>query len=161
MANTMDKNIVMKDKKEAAYISSLNSPVKGMIKNQDMLVNGIKYRVYYTITDADMIYGILVPVSTIEQPVVRYAILNVAMAAVLALVLLVVLNLVLGTTLNQVRKLTDAGNKIADGNIDVEIPALKTGDEIEDLSGTMTMLVGALKFLKKENEEKQKPGKKK
>ena len=48
------------------------------------------------------------------------------------------------------RRMTAAGNKIADGDINEEIPSIKSGDEVEDLGVTMTLLVGAIKFLKKE-----------
>lgn len=59
------------------------------------------------------------------------------------------------------RRMTQAGNKIADGNLDVEIPQVRTNDEIQDLSGTMTLLVGAIRFLKTQAAEKSTKAKKK
>ncbi len=47
-----------------------------------------------------------------------------------------------------IRKMTAAGNKIADGDLNAKLPEIKTKDEIKDLSTTMEMLVGAIKFLK-------------
>ncbi|MBN2367874.1 cache domain-containing protein [Candidatus Woesearchaeota archaeon] len=47
------------------------------------------------------------------------------------------------------KKMTEAGRKIADGSLDVEIPHVKTGDEVEELGLTMEMLTGALKYLQK------------
>ncbi len=47
-----------------------------------------------------------------------------------------------------IRKLTAAGNKIASGELDTELPVVTSKDEIKDLSDTMNMLVGALRFLK-------------
>lgn len=47
-----------------------------------------------------------------------------------------------------VKRLTEAGKRIADGDLEAEIPAIKTGDEVEELSTTMALLVGAVKFLK-------------
>jgi two-component system, NtrC family, sensor kinase len=47
------------------------------------------------------------------------------------------------------RKLTAVGRQIADGELDAEVPHIKTGDEVEDLGVTMEMLVGAIKTLKK------------
>lgn len=57
---------------------------------------------------------------------------------------------------NPIRKLTQAGNKISEGEIDTEIPVIKSKDEIQDLSETLGMLVSALKFLKGENSKKKK-----
>ncbi|MFH0727318.1 MAG: cache domain-containing protein [Pseudomonadota bacterium] len=48
-------------------------------------------------------------------------------------------------------ELTVMGNKIADGDINVEPAHIKTKDEIEDLANTINMMVGAIKYLKKEN----------
>ncbi|MFH0875037.1 MAG: cache domain-containing protein [archaeon] len=49
-----------------------------------------------------------------------------------------------------IKKLTDTGKLIADGKIDSQMPEIKSNDEIQDLSNTMALLVGAIKFLKKE-----------
>lgn len=53
-----------------------------------------------------------------------------------------------------IRKMTEAGRKIADGDINAEVPRVKTGDEVEELGLTMEMLVGAIKFLKKDQDKK-------
>lgn len=53
------------------------------------------------------------------------------------------------------REMAEAGNKIAEGDLDAEVPQVKTGDEVEELGKTMTLLVGALKFLKKEKTKKK------
>ncbi len=55
-----------------------------------------------------------------------------------------------------IRKMTSAGRKIADGNIDAEVPQVKTRDEVQELGETMTMLVGAIKFLKGGDKNKKK-----
>jgi signal transduction histidine kinase len=55
---------------------------------------------------------------------------------------------VANTISSPIRKMTKAGNDIADGKLDTEIPEIKSHDEVEDLRTTMTLLVGALKFLK-------------
>ncbi|MFH0874977.1 MAG: cache domain-containing protein [archaeon] len=55
-----------------------------------------------------------------------------------------------------IKNMTEVGKKIADGNLDVEVPAVKTGDEIEELNTTMSLLTGAVKFLKSEHEKKDK-----
>lgn len=66
------------------------------------------------------------------------------------LLLVVIIGLIFARSLTKpMSQLTIAGNKIADGELDTELPEIKSKDEIEDLSNTMNLLVGALKFLKK------------
>lgn len=60
-----------------------------------------------------------------------------------------------------IKRLTDASNKVAEGDLDVEIPEIKSKDEIQNLSGAIGMLIGAIKFLKKEKESTTKKAKKK
>jgi signal transduction histidine kinase len=50
-----------------------------------------------------------------------------------------------------------AGNRIAEGDLSAEIPDVTTGDEVEDIGITMSMLVGAIKFIRA---DKEKGGKK-
>ena len=60
-----------------------------------------------------------------------------------------------------INKLTAAGNEIGDGKLDTELPEIKSRDEIKELSDTMNILVGAIRFLKKEQEKKVTKKKKK
>lgn len=64
--------------------------------------------------------------------------------------IVVIIGLLFARSLTKpLKELTTAGNKIADGQLNTELPEIKSKDEIEDLSNTMNLLVGALKFLKK------------
>ncbi len=69
--------------------------------------------------------------------------------AVITFIVIIVGFIFANTITGPLNKLTEAGNKIADGKFDTEIPVIKTKDEIRDLGNTMTLLVGAMKFLKK------------
>lgn len=51
------------------------------------------------------------------------------------------------------KKMSDAGNQIADGKLETQMPDIKSNDEIEDLSMTMNMLTGAFKFLRAEHDK--------
>ncbi|MBW6517978.1 MAG: HAMP domain-containing protein [ANME-2 cluster archaeon] len=51
-------------------------------------------------------------------------------------------------------KMSEVGNKIANGELDTELPIITTNDEIQDISDTMNLLVGALKYLKNETKGK-------
>ncbi|MBN2457614.1 HAMP domain-containing protein [Candidatus Woesearchaeota archaeon] len=53
------------------------------------------------------------------------------------------------------KELTIAGNKIADGKLETELPKIKSNDEIKEIGDAMTLLVGAVRFLKGEKEKKK------
>ena len=42
--------------------------------------------------------------------------------------------------------MAQAGNKIADGDLNAEVKVVKTGDEVEEIGNTMALLTGAVKF---------------
>ncbi len=74
---------------------------------------------------------------------------------VIVLVIVIVAALLFAQSLTRpIKQLTDAGNRIADGQLDTEMPVFRTNDEIKDLSGTMNLLVGAIRFMKQETAEK-------
>lgn len=51
------------------------------------------------------------------------------------------------------RKMTSASQKIAGGDLSAKIPEVNSGDEVEDLSETMGLLVGAIKFLRNDTDK--------
>lgn len=67
------------------------------------------------------------------------------------------------TITDPLKKLSKAGNDLAEGNLEINLPTVTTNDEIKDLSNTMSLLVGAITFLKKNDtpKESQKEAKKK
>ncbi|MGM5484705.1 MAG: HAMP domain-containing protein [Nanobdellota archaeon] len=81
---------------------------------------------------------------------------------VIIMILVIIVGILFANSLTRpINKLTKAGGKIADGDLDTEIPQIKTKDEVQELGTTMNMLVGALKFMKKEkSKDKSKKGKK-
>lgn len=70
---------------------------------------------------------------------------------ILALIMGAILSLVFANKISSpLRLMSKTGKKIADGDIEADIPKIKTGDEVEDIAETMTLLIGAIKFLKKD-----------
>ncbi len=65
-------------------------------------------------------------------------------------IILVVSYCFANTFSSSIKRLIEAGDRIARGNLDVEIPEIKSRDEIKDLSKTMNSLVETIKSLKKE-----------
>lgn len=110
----------------------------------------------YIIKNSDLDNNLLIAK---ESKVIFSGVNNMLKAMIGLLVFFIIIGFVVSFLLahkitEPINKLTDSGNKIADGNLDVELPEIKTKDEIESLSGTMHMLVGALKFLKGKNKKK-------
>jgi len=52
--------------------------------------------------------------------------------------------------IDPIKKITKVAMQVADGNLDAELPSIKNKDEVSDLSDTMALLIGAVKFLKRE-----------
>lgn len=71
--------------------------------------------------------------------------LTIVIVLVLSLLILLVINRIV---IRPLRKLTEAGNKISEGQIETPLPVINSHDEIKDLSVTMESLVGAIKFMK-------------
>lgn len=71
--------------------------------------------------------------------------------AVIVLILSMLVNIIV---INPIKKLTVAANKISEGETNTALPEIKSDDEIKDLSSTIDMLVGALKFIKENHEQK-------
>lgn len=80
---------------------------------------------------------------------------------ILMLVIVVLVGILFAQTITKpIKELTIAGNMIAEGNLDTQLPDVSSEDEIKEMSKTMTLLVGALRYLKQEKEEKKSPKKK-
>ncbi|MFC1678314.1 HAMP domain-containing protein [Patescibacteria group bacterium] len=77
-------------------------------------------------------------------------VMNKTMILILLIVLIVlVAGIIFAQSLvKPIKKLTVAGNKIGEGDLSVELPKITTKDEIKELSDTMNLLVGALKYKK-------------
>ena len=74
----------------------------------------------------------------------------------ISIVLVVVIGYLFAHSITKpISELVVAGNKIAEGEVNVELPKINTKDEVQDLSGTMDMLVGAIKFLRKDKGKKK------
>ena len=94
--------------------------------------------------------------SQIEEATSLIATQNIFVTIATILISLVVIILFARTLTKPINELTTAANKMAEGNLDIELPKISTGDEIEELSNAMNMLTGALKFLKKESKKGKK-----
>lgn len=88
---------------------------------------------------------------TADEAASAKSVQNAALIAVLMVLLIGGLLMVLIKTMivGPIKKLTAAGNKINSGDIDTELPAIKSNDEIKDLSDVMGSLVEAVRFFKK------------
>jgi HAMP domain-containing protein len=75
---------------------------------------------------------------------------------ILMVVIVVLVGVLFAQTITKpIKDLTLAGNKIAEGNLEVELPEVQSDDEIKELSKTMTLLVGAIRYLKTQKGEKK------
>lgn len=77
---------------------------------------------------------------------------NTILAVTLATILMVIiLGLVAANTISHpIRKLTKVANVISEGNVDVDIPQIKTRDEIYDLAESLKAVLAAVDFFRDE-----------
>lgn len=92
---------------------------------------------------------------------VDQSIAGIRNAIIASSVIFIILGIIMGIfasniIVKPVKELTDAGNKIAKGDIDAQLPVITSKDEIKDLSQTMDMLVGAIKYLKSNQKQDKK-----
>ena len=75
---------------------------------------------------------------------------NTILAVTLATILVVViLGIFAANSISKpIRELTRVANVISDGNVDVEIPVIKTKDEIYDLGESMKAVLAAVDFFR-------------
>ncbi len=52
-----------------------------------------------------------------------------------------------------IKRITEAAKMVSDGKLDTELPVIRTKDEIKELGDTMNLLMGAVKYLQKENKK--------
>jgi len=72
------------------------------------------------------------------------------MFTLVTILLLIIIGFLFASSITKpIKQLNRAGMMIADGQLDTQMPTIKSSDEIKDLSNTMNLLVGAIKFLKK------------
>ena len=77
---------------------------------------------------------------------------NTILAVTLATILFVIILglIAAGTISRPIRKLTQTANLISEANVDVEVPEIKTRDEIYDLAQSLKSVLAAVDFFREE-----------
>jgi len=149
MTNSIDQTSVFKNASDIPWFQNLINPERGTIKNVPLEVDNIDYQAYYTITQAGMFYGILIPTSVIMAPINKLIVLNALMLLGLAVSLIVIFYIVLLRITNPILRLTKAVDRIAHGELDVELKVWSK-DEIGRLTENFNNLTKTLAKQKKE-----------
>jgi len=69
---------------------------------------------------------------------------------VIAILASIIVGLLLASSISKpIKELTAVSKKVSDGNFDVQVPHVKTNDEVSELAASMEMLVAGLKMSKK------------
>lgn len=89
----------------------------------------------------------------IKNDLVNSSIIWTSIIGAIAIVFALILSYFIVSPL---RKLTNAANMIAKGNLDVELPKIRTKDEIRDLSEALKGILAAVQFLTDEISESEK-----
>lgn len=135
LVNTRTADGVQFSVAATTYISEFNSPINDIKSKMEQATSEISTGIELAATK------------------VRYkTILLIIALAVFIVITGFVFARSITTPLNRLR---DAGNRIAEGQLDVEMPIISTKDEVKELSDTMNLLTGALRYLRKEQNEKK------
>ena len=130
----------------------------------DFTENGVKYRTAYhkvswqgeprfvTVNvPIDQINEVTEQTSSNIQDLIATTKSNLIVILLIATLIAVTFGFMFSRSITKpIKELVAAGNKIAEGDLTVEIPEVKTKDEIRDIGDTISTLVGAIKYLKKD-----------
>ncbi len=153
LANTLDSESTMKNATSTPWISLLVDPQKDTIKVMSITVGGTMYQTYYTLTDAGMFYGVLVPSKVISEATNQLLMVSVAGSIFVVLALVIVLYFALSTVTNSIVKLTSAVSRVAGGDLSANIK-ITTADETGVLGSGFNQMVETLSAQKIELENR-------
>jgi HAMP domain-containing protein len=93
---------------------------------------------------------------TAQQAASAAVLRNVILLTILTVIILglLVMYITKRAVVKPIVALTQAANKIADGDLDATFPEIKTNDEIQALAETMSMMAGAAKIMRTQLQEK-------
>lgn len=151
IANTLDPNTAMQNVSTVKWISLLESPQKNEVKMTIVTIGGIEYYAYYTLTDAGMFYGTLVPSSVLSKEVNTLIPISVAGVILFILCLVAVLYFALSKITNSIIWLTGAVSRVAQGDLTTKIK-VTSNDEIGLLSYGFNNMVEKLSTQRQELE---------
>ncbi len=156
IANTSNPESVMEDVATIPWFSSLEEPNRS-IQQKNLFVEGRDVQVYYTLTDANMIYSIIIPEDEITASVTALQKVNVGLLLFLGLSLFVLMTWILVSILKPIVALTEVVKKVSDGDFDTRIK-VKSKDEIGVLGSAFNTMADKIKefqtSLKKKVDEK-------
>lgn len=149
MANTLDINSRLGRVSSIGWMVQLSDAKKDYISEKQITINEINYEVYYTVTKVGMLYGILVPSSTLQEPITALVRLNIFMGTILGLFLLFVLYLILYWLTRKILIVTEAVEAVTAGDLNVNIKKI-SDDELGRLAVNFN---GLTETLSRQNKE--------
>lgn len=95
--------------------------------------------------------------NVIKTKTETFSIKNVILTiTLLTLLVVLIVGVIFARSLtNPIKALTKVGNELSNGNINIEIPEIKTRDEIKDLSDSFKSALAAIKFLMESSDNKK------
>ena len=143
LANTHEPESVMKSAANVPWMNMLLSPQKDVIKEVAVTIDGTPHYAYYALTDAGMLYGMLVPfrvLSDITDKLIRESIIS---AIILGVLLVSVLYFSLSAITNSIIALTEGVSRIAGGDLTARV-SISAKDEIGQLASSFNEMTGKL-----------------
>ncbi len=157
IANTLNPELVMEHTSTIPWFESLNEP-NHTIQQRNIFIEGNEYQAYYTLTDANLIYCIIVPVREITASIRSLQMVNFGMLTFLGFSVFVLMTWILLRVLRPIVELTELVTKISEGDFETRIK-VKSHDEIGVLGAAFNAMASRIKEaqtnLKKKVDEKK------
>ncbi len=153
VANTLNPESVMKSASSVSWMTLLVNPQKDAVKVMTIDIGGTTYHAYYTLTDAGMFYGTLVPSKVISMATNKLLMISVVGSIFLVLVLVAVLYFALSMVTNSIITLTNAVSRVTGGDLSTRIRIISE-DEIGLLGSGFNQMVETLSTQKQELEKR-------
>jgi len=133
---TLDNEMIMKDSKEINWLSNIvttpNNKI-GVLKNQN--IDGVKNTIYYSLTDSNMLYGIIVPHSDMMSALLSIKIITSTLFLLITLLSLIIVIFAINKITKPITTLSNMLKNISEGEGDLTSRInLYEKDETGDMS---------------------------
>ncbi len=154
LTNTLATTSTMKSVETVSWMSAFVEPEKGNVKITSTNIDGITYDAYYVLTEAGMLYGMLVPSRVLLDAVSQLTTSNIIGFLTFNLFLIAVLYFALLKVTNPIIKLTNIVTRIGAGDFAVKMN-VESQDEIGQLGMGVNKMVETLSFQKEEIDKRE------
>ncbi len=141
----LDLSKKMKSPEIARLLDQILSQPSGFLYIGQSLTSHKSYLAFSKIPENGWVLGLVIPRSDILDPVIQLYKTQVMVIAGLVVSVIVLILFVANSITKPLREMVKVAKVISQGNLDVKLPAINTGDEVEELSKAFNNMTYSLK----------------